>query len=168
MSGMRGGFRKRELRWNGDPTPQSKGRGSKPSTYGCARRISTRQRRLTASAALPLSAALADRGWASVGSLYNSATATRRKWRIMYWNRGAQILIREHWNNKVWTVQPVTVVADTADVIALYMMPGTIYKHPRQSTGVQCPTFCQTSGYWSTGGGGAVVLCIWHRQGNGM
>jgi Protein of unknown function (DUF402) len=59
----------------------------------------------------------------------------------MCWNRGAQITIREHWNNKVWTVRPVTVVADTPDVIALYMMPGTIYKHPRAIDGSPVPHF---------------------------
>ena len=58
---------------------------------------------------------------------------------MMYWNRGAQITLREHWNNKVWTVRPVTVVADTPDVIALYMMPGTIYKHPRAMDGSPVP-----------------------------
>jgi len=57
----------------------------------------------------------------------------------MYWNRGAQITLREHWNNKVWTVRPVTVVAETPDVIALYMMPGTIYKHPRAMDGSPVP-----------------------------
>jgi uncharacterized protein DUF402 len=60
---------------------------------------------------------------------------------MMYWNRGAQITLREHWNNKVWTVRPVTVVADTPDVIALYMMPGTIYKHPRAMDGSPVPHF---------------------------
>src|ERR1043166_4019308 len=59
----------------------------------------------------------------------------------MHWNRGAQIAIREHWNNKVWTVRPVTVVADTPEVIALYMMPGTIYKHPRAIDGSPVPHF---------------------------
>jgi hypothetical protein len=59
----------------------------------------------------------------------------------MYWNRGAQIVIREHWNRKVWTVRPVTVVADTPDVIALYMMPGTTYKHPRAIDGSPVPHF---------------------------
>lgn len=59
----------------------------------------------------------------------------------MYWNRGAQIVIREHWNRKVWTVRPVTVVADTPDVIALYMMPGTTYKHPRALDGSPVPHF---------------------------
>jgi hypothetical protein len=47
---------------------------------------------------------------------------------MMYWKRGAQITLREHWNNKAWTVRPVTVVTDTPEVIALYMMPGTSYK----------------------------------------
>ena len=60
---------------------------------------------------------------------------------MMRWNRGAQIAIREHWNRKVWTVRPITVVADTPDVIALYMMPGTIYKHPRAIDGRPVPRF---------------------------
>src|SRR6266508_4227058 len=51
----------------------------------------------------------------------------------------AQIAIREHWNRKIWTVRPVTVVADTPDVIALYMMPGTTYKHPRAIDGSSVP-----------------------------
>jgi hypothetical protein len=59
----------------------------------------------------------------------------------LQWSRGAQIAIREHWNNKVWTVRPVTVVADTPDVIALYMMTGTIYKHPRAIDGSPVPHF---------------------------
>jgi hypothetical protein len=60
---------------------------------------------------------------------------------MMYWNRGAQIIIREHWHRKIWTVRPVTVVADTPEVIALYMMPGTIYKHPRALDGSPVPHF---------------------------
>jgi len=59
----------------------------------------------------------------------------------MHWNRGAQIALREHWNSKIWTVRPVTVVADTPEVIALYMMPGTIYKHPRAIDGSPVPHF---------------------------
>jgi hypothetical protein len=59
----------------------------------------------------------------------------------MHWNHGAQIAIREHWNRKIWTVRPVTVVADTPDVIALYMMPGTTYKHPRAVNGSPVPHF---------------------------
>jgi hypothetical protein len=87
---------------------------------------------------------------------------------MMYWNRGAQITLREHWNNKVWTVRPVTVVADTPDVIALYMMPGTIYKHPRAMDGSPVPHFLPDQWYWLTRSGLAAVRCISHRQGNGM
>ena len=35
----------------------------------------------------------------------------------------------------------MTVVADTPDVIALYMMPGTTYKHPRAINGSAVPHF---------------------------
>lgn len=59
----------------------------------------------------------------------------------MSWNRGAQIALREHWHSKVWTVRPGTVVADTPEVIALYMMPGTLYKHPRTIDGSPVPQF---------------------------
>jgi len=59
----------------------------------------------------------------------------------MHWNRGAQIALREHWHRKVWTVRPVTVVADTPALIALYMMPGTTYKHPRAIDGSPVPHF---------------------------
>ena len=40
---FREGGWKRGLRWNCEPTSQPKGRGWKPSTYGCARQRSTRQ-----------------------------------------------------------------------------------------------------------------------------
>jgi hypothetical protein len=59
----------------------------------------------------------------------------------MHWNSGARIVLREHWNRKVWTVRPVTVVVDTPDVIALYMMPGTIYKRPQAIDGTPVPHF---------------------------
>jgi hypothetical protein len=59
----------------------------------------------------------------------------------MHWNRGAQIALHEHWNRKVWTVRPVTVVVDTPDMIALYMMPDTTYKHPRAIDGSPVPHF---------------------------
>jgi hypothetical protein len=59
----------------------------------------------------------------------------------MHWNWGARIVLREHWNRKVWTVRPVTVVVDTPDVIALYMMPGTIYKRPQATDGTPLPHF---------------------------
>jgi hypothetical protein len=79
----------------------------------------------------------------------------------MHWNRGVQIALREHWNRKIWTVRPVTVVADTLDVIALYMMPGTTYKHPRAIDGSPVPHFLPDE--WALldtqwRGGGALYL----------
>ena len=38
-----GGGWKRGLRWNCEPTSQPKGRGWKPSAYGCARQCSTQR-----------------------------------------------------------------------------------------------------------------------------
>lgn len=51
------------------------------------------------------------------------------------WAMGDRILIREVWRGRVWTARPVTVVQDTSDLIAFYMMPGTRYKHPRATDG---------------------------------
>ncbi len=39
--------------------------------------------------------------------------------------------MRETWRGQVWTARPVTVVQDTHKLLAPYMMPGTVYKHPR-------------------------------------
>ncbi len=50
--------------------------------------------------------------------------------RPIFWSEGTHIAIREHWQNKIWTVRPVTVVQDSPELIALYMMPGTVYKYP--------------------------------------
>lgn len=47
------------------------------------------------------------------------------------WLPGSQIVMRETWHAQVWTARPVTVVEDNAELLALYMAPGTIYKHPR-------------------------------------
>lgn len=54
---------------------------------------------------------------------------------VASWNSGSSIIIREVWERRIWTVRPVTVVEDTPNLIALYMMPGTIYKHPRAIDG---------------------------------
>ena len=47
------------------------------------------------------------------------------------WTPGSHILLREVWRGRIWTVRPVTVVADGPDLIALYLAPGTPCKHPR-------------------------------------
>src|SRR5689334_4219705 len=47
------------------------------------------------------------------------------------WAPGSQVVTREVMCGRVWTARPVTVVQDTPDLIALSMVPGTVYKHPR-------------------------------------
>jgi protein associated with RNAse G/E len=80
---------------------------------------------------------------------------------IAVWNSGSSIIIREVWERRIWTVRPVTVVADTSELIALYMMPGTICKHPRAIDGSPVSHFLpdswvlQDREWW---GGGALYL----------
>jgi hypothetical protein len=79
----------------------------------------------------------------------------------MYWNSGSQIVLREHWNGRIWTVRPVTVVTDTTDLIALYMLPGTTCKLPRAADGTPLPCFLPDN--WILAdtqwcGGGALYL----------
>src|SRR3954449_3633945 len=58
---------------------------------------------------------------------------------VAFWAPGSQIITREILFGKVWTARPVTVVQDTPDLLALYMMPGTIYKHPRMLDSDEVP-----------------------------
>ena len=48
-----------------------------------------------------------------------------------YWNTGEQILVREWLQDKLWAGLPFTVVADTPELIALYISPGTPLVAPR-------------------------------------
>ena len=48
----------------------------------------------------------------------------------LYWSPGDQIVYREVWRGKVWTVRPVTVVQDTPDLVVLYLCSGTRWKIP--------------------------------------
>ena len=54
-------------------------------------------------------------------------------------------------------VRPVTVVQDTADLIVLYMMPGTIYRYPRLPDGSAIPFFLPDT--W------ILVDRVWHGGG---
>jgi hypothetical protein len=58
---------------------------------------------------------------------------------MSYFQPGAHIIIREVMQAQIWTARPVTVVQDTSRLIALYMAPGTIYKHPRMPNGEPVP-----------------------------
>lgn len=46
------------------------------------------------------------------------------------WKPGDQILLRQVWRGKPWFVRPVTVVRDAAELLALYLSPGTNCKWP--------------------------------------
>ncbi|MEO8288780.1 MAG: DUF402 domain-containing protein [Chloroflexota bacterium] len=84
--------------------------------------------------------------------------------RIEDFSPGMPIIIREGWNSRVWTARPVRVVEDTPELIALYMAPGTIYKHPRTLEGDQVPRLLLAEDWrlvdvkWY--GGGALYLAI--------
>ena len=43
---------------------------------------------------------------------------------------GTRVVIAEVLDGDVWTVRPVTVVADRPEVIALWLAPGTITRYP--------------------------------------
>jgi hypothetical protein len=58
---------------------------------------------------------------------------------IARWAPGAHVITREIVHGKVWTARPVTVVRDDPDLIALYMMAGTVYKHPRRLDSDEVP-----------------------------
>ena len=46
------------------------------------------------------------------------------------WSRGDQIVLREVHRGRIWAARPVTVVQDTADLIAVHMAVGTPWKRP--------------------------------------
>jgi predicted RNA-binding protein associated with RNAse of E/G family len=58
---------------------------------------------------------------------------------MAYLQPGAHTIIREVQQRRVWTARPVSVVQDTADLLALYIAPGTMYKHPRTCAGEPVP-----------------------------
>lgn len=48
---------------------------------------------------------------------------------------GDPVTVREVWQGKVWTVRAVTVVRDSADLLALYQPAGAPWKRPRSLDG---------------------------------
>ena len=79
------------------------------------------------------------------------------------WQPGAHVITREIVHQKVWTARPVTVVRDDPDLIALYMMPGTTYKHPRLPDSDEVPRIIAARDWrmvdvpWIGGGGSTSV-----------
>ena len=48
---------------------------------------------------------------------------------------GQTVLVREIWQGKVWTARPMILVQDTAELLALYWVTGTIWKRARNHQG---------------------------------
>jgi len=51
------------------------------------------------------------------------------------WSAGDRIILREVNQGRVWAIRPVTVVEDSADRIATYVAPGTMWKRPVSASG---------------------------------
>ncbi len=56
-----------------------------------------------------------------------------------YFRSGTHVITREILHGRVWTARPVTIVQDTSTLLALYMTPGTTFKHPRTRDGGPVP-----------------------------
>jgi len=81
----------------------------------------------------------------------------------MTWTAGTPILLRETWQGRVWTAQPVRVVQDSPDLLVLHMQPGTVCKHPGDSTPFLSDDWTLADRVWT--GGDALYLCppgAWH------
>jgi hypothetical protein len=72
------------------------------------------------------------------------------------WNSGDQILVREWLQGKLWSALPFTVVADTPELIALYIAPGTPFVAARTKPTVKN----QLDGHW------ALVGHKWRGEGS--
>ena len=80
-----------------------------------------------------------------------------------YWAPGDQVVLREVWQDRVWSVKPVTIVRDDGKITALYIAPGTRWKQPRALDGRRVGVDEIISGTWTIAdviwtGGGALFL----------
>jgi len=73
---------------------------------------------------------------------------------VKLWNPSQVIVIREIWQNKVYSVTPVRVVQDTSNWSALYLPPQTPcpWPHTREGTSIHIPTdeWVLDGGPWTT------------------
>src|SRR5688500_16321414 len=46
------------------------------------------------------------------------------------WQAGDQVILREIFRNRIWTVRPLTVAHASDELIALYLAPRTVFKVP--------------------------------------
>ena len=52
-----------------------------------------------------------------------------------HFSPGQNIVLRQVWRGRLWSAGPEIVVRDTAECLALYVMPGTIFKIPYTPSG---------------------------------
>jgi hypothetical protein len=61
---------------------------------------------------------------------------------------GQTVLIREIWQGKVWTARPMVLVQDTVEMLALYWVPGTLWKRCRNHQGGEVTAFDRKIQNW--------------------
>ena len=98
------------------------------------------------------------------------------------WKSGDQIVVREILHGRVWSAKPVTVVLDTEELVAFYMMEGTTWKWPRTSEDgrptprerIRGARFLLTDATWTEHGtlyvvppGANYAVILWWRGGDG-
>lgn len=79
-----------------------------------------------------------------------------------YFSAGYSIILREIFHGQIWTARPFRVVEDKSEATILYMVPGTVIKHPRELQSDLVPLHLLTQQWrlvdkvWT--GGGALYL----------
>ena len=62
---------------------------------------------------------------------------------------GQTVLVREIWQGRVWTARSMVLVQDTTELLALYWVPGTIWKRARNHQGGEVPAFDRKMQNWA-------------------
>jgi predicted RNA-binding protein associated with RNAse of E/G family len=65
-----------------------------------------------------------------------------------FFRPGQTIVIREIWQDKLWSLRPEIVVRDTPDLLSLYMPPGTVWKQPKAPDGQRATVVHRARSEW--------------------
>lgn len=76
-------------------------------------------------------------------SVENNATGRRKRF-----SPGQPVLVREIWQGRVWSARPEIIVQDAAELLALYICPGTILKDPRTPDGTRPTPESRAKNQW--------------------
>jgi len=93
------------------------------------------------------------------------ANADHTKNKKEYFKLGQTVLVREIWQQRVWTARPMILLQDTPKLIALYWIPGTSWKRARNHQGGDVSVIDCKQGNWELHdvileGGGTLRLSI--------